>query len=226
MKAYFQVPAVEPDVSARYYQTLGFEKFGDFFTDGKLVLKIAQRPQDRAGVCLLVQKLDQWVDKLPSTVKMQKISGGYVCMDPNGYKVYLKEDKGSAFPQRMNESFGVLGNFSGISIESVGLTQSAEFWRALGYEKTLFGDPEKGLVSLSAGNGIDITLMAMESCPHQFPTAGITYFNAGKNLEVIHRLRTLKIPLFEEITCFNDKNEVDNIILKDPYGLGFFVFND
>lgn len=46
------------------------------------------------------------------------------------------------------------------------------------------------------------------------------------NLAIIQKIRDLQIPITEEITHFNKEGIVDNIIIRDPGGLGFFIFND
>ena len=53
-----------------------------------------------------------------------------------------------------------------------------------------------------------------------------TYFNSGRNPEIIAELRSAGVPLTEEITVFNERGDVDNVIVRDPGGTGFFVFND
>jgi len=45
-------------------------------------------------------------------------------------------------------------------------------------------------------------------------------------LQIISKLRKLKVPIAEEVVVFNPKGEVDNLVLRDPGGLGIFVFND
>jgi hypothetical protein len=54
----------------------------------------------------------------------------------------------------------------------------------------------------------------------------MTYFNGGNNMAVIGKIRSARIPIAEEITHFNKEGIVDNIIIRDPGGYGFFVFND
>ena len=54
----------------------------------------------------------------------------------------------------------------------------------------------------------------------------LTYFNGGKNLPVIAAIREAGIPITEEITHFNEDGIVDNVILRDPGGYGFYIFND
>ena len=64
-------------------------------------------------------------------------------------------------------------------------------------------------------------------CPHLFFNPSLTYFNGKENNpKVIKRLRELKITITEEITHFNDKGIADNVIICDPGGYGFFIFND
>jgi len=54
----------------------------------------------------------------------------------------------------------------------------------------------------------------------------LTYFNGKQNLEVIEKIRNNAIPITEEITHFNKEGIVDNIIIRDPGGYGFFIFSD
>ncbi|MFK8104239.1 MAG: hypothetical protein AB8G15_17055 [Saprospiraceae bacterium] len=64
------------------------------------------------------------------------------------------------------------------------------------------------------------------ACPHLFFNPSLSYFNGKENLAIITELRARKIPLTEEITFFNPEGIVDNVIVRDPGGLGFFVFSD
>jgi hypothetical protein len=65
------------------------------------------------------------------------------------------------------------------------------------------------------------------SCPHLFFNPSLTFFNGKENNpKVIQKIRDLNIPITQEITAFNEEGLVDNIIIRDPGGLGFFVFND
>ena len=45
-------------------------------------------------------------------------------------------------------------------------------------------------------------------------------------MEIIEKIRELNFPITEEITHFNDQGIVDNIIIRDPGGFGFFLFSD
>ena len=74
--------------------------------------------------------------------------------------------------------------------------------------------------------GLNVSFMVPNVCPHLFFNPSFTYFNSGKNPEIIAKLREAKVPIKEEITLFNPNGEVDNVILQDPGGFGFFVFND
>ena len=54
----------------------------------------------------------------------------------------------------------------------------------------------------------------------------MTYFNGGKNLPNIGKMREAGIEFAEEITHFSSDGVADNVIIRDPGGLGFFIFND
>ena len=123
------------------------------------------------------------------------------------------------------ESTALPGNFMGLSIEAVDVKKTVEFWQVLGYEKTM-GSIEQGWIAFQNGSSIGISIMKPLICPHLFYNPGLTFFNSGKNLPIIEKIRAAGIPIAEEITVFNKEGIVDNVVLCDPGGLGFFVFND
>ena len=88
------------------------------------------------------------------------------------------------------------------------------------------GDLEKGWAAFANDDGFKLSLLGPGSCPHMVINPSLTYFNSGKNLDVIAEIRGAGIPIAEEITHFNTEGVVDNVILRDPGGFGFYVFND
>ncbi len=68
--------------------------------------------------------------------------------------------------------------------------------------------------------------MKPNACPHLFFNPSLTYFNGKNNIDIIAKIRALNISITEEITHFNKEGKVDNIIIRDPGGFGFFLFND
>jgi hypothetical protein len=88
------------------------------------------------------------------------------------------------------------------------------------------GNYEKPYMSLDL-DGFSINLMKPNICPHLFFNPSFTFFNGKEgNPKVIAKVRELGIPIAEEITHFNKEGIVDNIIIRDPGGFGFFLFND
>ena len=65
-----------------------------------------------------------------------------------------------------------------------------------------------------------------QCCPHLFFNPSLTFFNGENNLKIIDQINNLNIAVTEEITVFNEDNIVDNIIIRDPGGLGYFLFSD
>ena len=118
-----------------------------------------------------------------------------------------------------------LGNFAGVSLETTAIKNSIQFWNILGFEQNM-GSIESGWVSLVNKDGMSISLMAPLICPHLFFNPSLTYFNGTNNLNVIKEINARSIPITEEITHFNKEGIVDNIIIRDPGGLGFFLFSD
>ncbi|MBT7993740.1 MAG: hypothetical protein HN691_02595 [Bacteroidetes bacterium] len=118
-----------------------------------------------------------------------------------------------------------LGNSAGLSLETMDMELSFEIWQKLGFS-TSMGSLGEGWISLKNTDNLTISLMRPLACPHLFFNPSLTYFNGEKNMEIIDHIRKIKIPITEEITYFNKENIADNIIIRDPGGLGFFLFND
>lgn len=154
-----------------------------------------------------------------------EIEGGYLISDPNGVKVYLMEGPPAYSFDLAGLPQALPGKFAGLSIEAVDFEGTVDFWRILGYQETM-GSVEQGWIAMENGSGIGISVMKAMTCPHLFFNPGLTFFNAGNNLSVIQKIRKVGIPIAEEIRVLNDSNLVDNIIVCDPGGLGFFIFND
>ncbi|MBT7611023.1 MAG: hypothetical protein HN576_14775 [Bacteriovoracaceae bacterium] len=227
-KAIFQTPTTNLEASVNFYSRLGFERIEcekrNIYTDGKAVVEINNHKYARKGIKLFSNNWTSVIKELEKITPIHKTEEGYIAVDPNGVKVYLVS--GEEYNISNDEkAFGLIGNFAGLSIETVDFNNSLSFWEILGYAISN-GGVEQGWMTLSAGNGIDISVMKLESCPHSFSNPGLTYFNSGKNPEIIKKIREVKIPISEEINCFNDKGIVDNIIIRDPGHTLFFIFND
>ena len=217
------------EASKDYYQRLGFillsEEKPTLFTDGKFLLEI--NPENTARTGLKLYRKD-WANIIESLTKITTIvpfEGGHLVSDPNGVKVYLMDGEMDGAYKLEGESSAIPGNFAGLSIEAVDVAKTIDFWQVLGYKKTM-GGIEQGWIAFENGSAVGISIMKPMMCPHLFFNPGLTFFNGGKNLPIIEKIRTAGIPIAEEITVFNEEGIVDNVILCDAGGLGFFVFND
>ena len=132
---------------------------------------------------------------------------------------------GTMWGMAAEASSSVLGNYMGLSLETPDMDKSAQLFEILDF-KAVMGSAEQGWVVFQNADGLGISLMKPMSCPHLFFNPSLTYFNGQNNLAVIEKIRALDIPITEEITHFNEENKVDNIIIRDPGGLGFFLFSD
>lgn len=229
MQAIAQTPTNKLANSIDFYQKLGFKKIeangAVLFTDGKLIIEVNPERMARAGIKLYRPSWKNEVEKLNGMVAITKISNGYLLSDASGVWIYLVEGEPGWQAETSEATFSALGNFAGLSLETTDMKRSGSIYEALGFT-VAFGDYEQPFMSFDF-NGFAVTLMKPNSCPHLFFNPSFTYFNGKEgNPVVIEKVRALNIPIAEEITHFNKEGIVDNIIIRDPGGFGFFLFND
>ena len=215
--------------SKAYYQKLAFTELSadnpTIFTDGKFLLEINPENTARTGLKLYQEDWTATVEQLKEITAVFDFEGGHLISDPNGVKVYLMNEVLEEQYPLERASTAIPGNFAGLSIEAVDIAHTIKFWQTLGYKKTM-GSIEQGWVAFENGSSVGISIMKPMVCPHLFFNPGLTFFNDGKNVPIIQKIKAVGIPIVEEITVFNKEGIVDNVILCDPGGLGFFIFND
>jgi len=228
MQAAIQTPTNRLEDSIDFYEKLGFKKIeaGDqhVYTDGKVVVEINPDRYARAGIRLYQSSWTSEIDWLKGITQVHRFDNGYLLSDASGVWIYLMEAEPAWQYTPEANSFSALGNYAGMSLETTDMNRSAAIYEAIGF-KTTQGSAESGFVSYD-NNGFGLVLMKPFMCPHLFFNPSLTYFNSGKNLEVIEKIRALQIPITQEITHFNKEGIADNIIIRDPGGYGFFIFND
>lgn len=226
MPTLLQSPTPNRNISLDYYRKLNFSILRDsplLVSDGKVIIHINEDRYARAGLKISASNKIDW-DNLQRISTIVEYEGGNLCPTPSGMWVYI-EDNLKSLPE-IPDHQSVLGNSSGLCLESTDLAKSLQLWLSLGFELKA-GKAEGGWLSLINEDGFEISIMKVFSCPHMFFNPSLCYFNGKEgNPKVIARIRELNIPITEEITHFNKDGEVDNIIVRDPGGVGFFVFND
>jgi len=215
--------------SLDFYTRLNFKVISKstptIVSDGKAFVQINDDRYARAGAKLYQTSWEEDVLKLKKVTSVIKVDQGYLLNDPSGMWIYLLELEPPVVMESSESSTSVLGNFAGMSLETVDVQQSLDIWQILGFKHSA-GSAEQGWTSLSHASGMGVSIMKPNMCPHLFFNPSLTYFNGGKNPEIIEAIRKLDIPITEEITYFNKEGLVDNIIIRDPGGYGFFIFND
>jgi hypothetical protein len=53
----------------------------------------------------------------------------------------------------------------------------------------------------------------------------LAFFNGHQNSKIITHLKALNVPIKQEV-IFGEETIADNLVINDPGGLGFFIFND
>lgn len=233
MTTIIHTPTNKLENSISFYQQLKFEVLSEadpvVVTDGKAIVEINPDRYARAGVKCFKESWAEEVATLEKLTKVTPIDGGYVFSDPSGVWIYLMEQEweiATVGVTMEDPCFGIPGNFMGLSLETTDMDASAAIWQTLGFEKGM-GSVEQGWVTYADAGGFGISLMKPLMCPHLFFNPSFTYFNGKENNPIIiDKIRALGIPIAEEITHFNKEGIVDNIIIRDPGGYGFFIFND
>ena len=224
-----QTPTPNLEQSLDFYLSLGFKILStepvSLVTDGKVVIQIHPDRKARAGIRLYQEDWSEVVQRLKPHSNVLEKEGEYIAADPSGVYLYLSQKRPLPLEDLTDQPAAKTGNFAGISIESLNFEKSLKFWQAAEYVISS-GGADQGWVSLSNGSGIDISIMTAGSCPHLFFNPSFTYFNGTNNPEVIQSIWDSGVPIAEEITAFNQEGIVDNIIIRDPGGFGFFLFND
>ncbi|SMD43844.1 hypothetical protein SAMN00777080_2456 [Aquiflexum balticum DSM 16537] len=227
MSILLQSPTPDLQSSKNFYLRLGFRQATAnplILTDGKVFIEINPDHYARAGIKLFRESWKPEIQKLQEFTAVTAMENGYLLSDPSGVWIYLMEFVAPTELVTDDKSFSVLGNFAGLSLETTDIQKSKELYEALGFTIS-GGSLDHGYISLE-NHGFTISLMKPLSCPHLFFNPSMTYFNGAGNIKVIEKIRKLNIPIAEEITHFNNNRLVDNIIIRDPGGFGFFIFSD
>lgn len=229
MQSLVHTPTNDIKNSLEFYQKLEFKVLTDktrtLVTDGKAVIEINPDRFARAGVKLYKKSWSKEIALLKKLTTVHKTKEGFLLSDASNVWIYLQEGELKLKHKPTKTSFSVLGNYAGLSLESLDIERSVAVWKALGFETN--GSPEQGWVACKNDDELVVNVMKPLMCPHLFFNPSLTYFNGKENNpKVIKKIRSLKIPITEEITHFNDKGIVDNVIIRDPGGYGFFIFND
>jgi hypothetical protein len=215
--------------SLEFYARLGFSKLAntdlELVSDGKAVIEINPDRFARAGLKLFNESWESLIEDIERFTNVLRIENGYLLSDPSGIWIYLIDSQEDLSLDLSAVSSSILGNYAGISLETTAINNSFQLWKLLGFNEQE-GDIEQGWITLRNSDGLVVSLMKPLTCPHLFFNPSLTYFNGKKNIEIIEKIRSIKIPITEEITYFNKEGIVDNIIIRDPGGYGFFLFSD
>jgi len=224
-----QIQTSTPKLAAslQFYRDLGMtvEEHDNcaFAYEAGITIKINYDRYARPGILIYEMDLLALKEKLSSDQVIIEYDNYIQLKGACGVNIYLLEGSPPVTPNGSSKS--ILGNYQGISLETICMDKSLALWSVLGFELEA-GEPSQSWMTLKNKAGVAISLMALNSCPHVFYNPSLTYFNSGKNDLIIAEIRKKNISIHEEVTHFNPNGEVDNVILRDPGGVGFFVFND
>ncbi len=229
MRTIVHTPTNQLEQSRQFYEKLQYQAVphavATWYTDGAVIVEINPDRYARAGVRIFQPSWTSEVQALREKTAVHKMADGYLLNDLSGCYLYLTEGE---FPYDVGTPGTVdtlTGNFAGLCLESSDIKRSTEIWQLLGFDIKM-GDTESAMIGLEDRGGFGVSLMKPLSCPHLFFNPSMTYFNGADNLNLIDKIRATGIPITEEISYFNKEGIVDNIIIRDPGGYGFFIFSD
>lgn len=239
MRVTIHTPTPDLDRSVAFYEKLGFvrssaEHVGGegsvLLTNGAMLVEVNPERTARAGLRLTKPRWADEADALSRSATVVTLPSSRLAVDPSGVWVYLTEADGAAAEQPPEGPADcLLGNWAGLTLETVSIQESVDFWEPLGFpvpDSVTKPISEHAYLGGVGPGGFGITWIAPNACPHLFFNPSFTFFNSGKNPEIIAAMREAEIEITEEITVFNKDGLVDNVIIRDPGGYGFFVFND
>ena len=229
MNTIVQTPTDGSNSSLEFYNLLEFKTILDenkaLVSDGKVFIQINSDRYARPGIKLYKGNWDNEIDLLKKYTPVVKTAECFLLTDGTGIRIHLINGK-SPVPENLPPiTPSLIGNFAGIGLEVISIEDTSKIWKTLGFAQTS-GSADQGWLGLENVDGMAVNLMKPLVCPHLFFNPSLTYFNGGQNLEIIAGIKKQKIPITEEITVFNKDGIVDNIIIRDPGGFGFFIFND
>ena len=229
MNSIIQTPTPNLKQSLDFYKKLNFSVVSEanptIVTDGKAVIEINPTRVARAGIKLFQKDWKATVEALQKIVPVKSIDNGYILSDPSGSYIYLMERDEDPTYDFSKVEVSTIGNYAGVSVETPDIDKSVAIYKALGFSK-IMGDISQGWVVYGNTDELAVSFMLSGSCPHLFFNPSLTYFNGKENLGIIENIRKSGVTITEEITGFNKEGIVDNIIIRDPGGYGFFIFSD
>lgn len=229
MNSIIQTPTPNLLQSLDFYKKLNFSVISEtnptLVSDGKVVIEIATERVARAGIKLYRKDWKQVVESIQKITPVVTIDDGYFLSDPSDSRIYLLERDPDVSYDLNGIQSSTLGSYAGVSLETSDIHKSILIYENLGFSKTM-GGIEQGWVAYQNEDEFAVSFMLPNSCPHLFFNPSLTYFNGKNNLGIIDKIRKSGVAITEEITTFNKEGIVDNVILQDPGGYGFFIFSD
>jgi predicted lactoylglutathione lyase len=229
MPSTLHTPTNKLSESLTFYKKLGFTLVNEsepcLVSDGTALIEINPDRYARAGMKLYRPSWKDTVTQLQNYTHVTPTDNGFLLNDSSGTRIYLVEEEVILPANWKSAPASTLGNCAGLTLETADMETSVNIWKTLGFTNVQ-GTIEQGWILLINDEGTGVSLMPPNKCPHLFFNPSLSYFNGKDNLKVIDQIRKLNIPITEEITYFNKEGVVDNIIIRDPGGFGFFLFSD
>ena len=138
-------------------------------------------------------------------------------ISPSGVLVHLFEYES---PYSLGGKKSILGNYSGVSLETDSLEDSFTFWRQLGFEGSF--TPSPGWIELQK-NGQQLSIQKSKLCPHVIHNPSLIFFN-GKKTRNHPKNKTCKITNWRRSKIFPAGRNCTKYRIKRTRRNWFFYF--
>lgn len=206
MRLIVESPAPDVNASLSYYKDIGFES-----------------TKWRKAYLCHIKKLTIFLNPDPYSRPCINLFGAQeerTMVSPSGTWVKERKEK---IKYSSQDTKSLLGNYAGVCVETLDLEASFIFWQAKGFKGDF--DLNVSWCQLENENGDRLSLLKANSCPHLFTNPSLAFFNGPENSAIIQKIKALRLPVNQEV-IFGEEASAENLILNDPGGLGFFIFND
>lgn len=195
-----------------------------YVSDRGVLIKLNPDEKSQPGIIVFSENIRNIIEKLSAITEVVPVEKGFEFIDPSGTRVTLIET-GKKIEAQENTVSSLAGKFAGVSLGLTSPAASIELWEIMDF-KIVAGSLDHGWAVLVDSSASAVSILNINTCPHKFFNPSLSYFNGDNNMKIIEGIRKAGIDIEQEVTAFNDKGIVDNIILREPGGIGFFIFND
>lgn len=228
---FFSIGSPNLVASQKFYRTLGFhltftneEADQLLAADGRIVLHLFSTRKSSIEIVyccgeLLTERIES-LDQINISLDKSR-SPGVTFVSPEGLSVRLVPRAPFPLPIRDGLPGSHCGRFYEISLETIDLNRSLDFWSTLGFELEFRDPPDSDWATISDGV-LRLGLYTKGACPHKFRNPSLTFFEP----DMAERIKLIKYAGIQLAQKIGSKSgNVEEAIVESPEGIYLFLFH-